>query len=232
MLVVLCCVQVLLSAKSLDQVHSATRAFFANMCNMCNLQPPGRAANKMRETTRQRLESLMDHALAAASAAAWLHAARQKLKELQVRATVRDSFGLTCLYNAIVICSLSCHRVACVQVDSLLPTVATFCIHPQPRCIVADAACRCLQGVAGRQGDMLPWWRQLAEARTRLGQAGRMWQKGLGELLAQWAVLKKHGLSHAFDELTDLLDMNGYFSSLNSAAAAGLVRGQAAALYG
>jgi hypothetical protein len=96
-------VQVLLSAKSLDQVHSATRAFFASMCNMCNLQPPGRAANKMRETTRQRLEGLMDHALAAALAAACLHAARQKLKELQVRATVSHTVGLICLYSAIVI---------------------------------------------------------------------------------------------------------------------------------
>jgi hypothetical protein len=68
---------------------------------------------------------------------------------------------------------------------------------------------------------MLPWWRELAEARSRLKQAGCMWQKGLGELLVQWALLKKHGLPHAFDELTDLLDMNGYFS-----------RGHTAALYG
>lgn len=101
----------------------------------------------------------------------------------------------------------------------------------QSCCVAADAACCCLQGVAGREGDMLPWWRQLAEARTRLQQAGGMWQKGLGELLAQWALLKKHNVGHAFDELADLLDMNGYFRR-NREATAGLVGRQAAAVYG
>lgn len=75
-----------MSAKSLDQVHSATRAFFEDLCSFCNLVPRGGTANKYkgRNGMRQMLEGLMDHALAAAAAAERAHAARQKLKQLQV----------------------------------------------------------------------------------------------------------------------------------------------------
>lgn len=75
-----------MSAKSLDQVHSATRAFFKELCSFCNLVPRGATANmyKGRNGMRQMLEGLMDHALAAAAAAEREHAARQKLAQLQV----------------------------------------------------------------------------------------------------------------------------------------------------
>jgi hypothetical protein len=77
---------VLVSAKSLDQVHSGTRTFFDVLCSFCNLVPPGCTSIKynMRSSMRHKLERLMDHALAAAAAAERKHAARQKLAQLQV----------------------------------------------------------------------------------------------------------------------------------------------------
>lgn len=65
---------------------------------------------------------------------------------------------------------------------------------------------------------MQAWWLELAEARSRLQQAGRLWQAVLGQLLKSWAVLKKNNVSHALDELSDLLDMNGYFRQLERMA--------------
>lgn len=74
----------LLSAKSLDQVHSATQKFFSEMCNLCSMLPRDSRRNNVWDAMRQRLENLLDHALAAAAAAGRLYAARQKLQELQV----------------------------------------------------------------------------------------------------------------------------------------------------
>lgn len=124
----MCCVQVLLSAKSLDQVHSATHAFFVNMCNLCYLTPPELAGRKhnMREATRQRLESLMDHALAAASAAAWLHAARQKLKELQVRNTTVHP-AIACIVRGCRLCDTDKQLI--MVAPPTLPSLAVGVLH-------------------------------------------------------------------------------------------------------
>lgn len=92
--------QALVSAQSLDQVHSATQAFFATMCSFCNLNPAAATAagskhgapstqqatkrHSLISGVRKQLEDCMDAALAAAAAAGRVHAARQKLSELQV----------------------------------------------------------------------------------------------------------------------------------------------------
>lgn len=65
---------------------------------------------------------------------------------------------------------------------------------------------------------MQAWWMELAEARSRLRQAGRLWQKGLSDMLQFWTLMKKHNVTHAFEELPALLDMNGYFSRVDDAA--------------
>lgn len=80
------------------------------------------------------------------------------------------------------------------------------------------SACTCVQDLPGREEHVQAWWLELAEARSRLHQAGRLWQAVLGQLLKSWAVLKKNNVSHALDELSDLLDMNGYFRQLERMA--------------
>jgi hypothetical protein len=77
-----------------------------------------------------------------------------------------------------------------------------------------------LQGLPGRGDDVQAWWVELAEARRKLQQAGTLWKQGLGQLLKTWVMLKKNNMPHAFDELSELLDMNGYFRRLGMAASA------------
>lgn len=59
---------------------------------------------------------------------------------------------------------------------------------------------------------MHAWWVELGKARELLSGAGSRWRKDLGVLLGSWTTLKSYNMSHAFDELVDVLDMNGYFS--------------------
>lgn len=88
-----CCLQVLVSAKSLDQVHAATRSFLNTVCSLCNLQTPGASPSPLRQGMRNRFDALMDVALGAAAAAGRVQAARQKLVTLQVRGVGRPGLA-------------------------------------------------------------------------------------------------------------------------------------------
>lgn len=125
--------QVLLSAKSLDQVHSATRAFFHDMCSFCNLWPPNLQRTrkaKMCDTTRHQIEELMDHALAAAAAAGRVFAARHKLRELQVQTTGSHIQGCA-RRPSFYVCSCQCHCVLSMLFSASASSKATTCTFKQ-----------------------------------------------------------------------------------------------------
>lgn len=73
--------QVLLSAKDLDGVLTATSAFFSRMCSLCTMQPRANTAAALASTS---IAALMDVALTAAAAAGLLQEARHKLHGLKV----------------------------------------------------------------------------------------------------------------------------------------------------
>lgn len=68
------------------------------------------------------------------------------------------------------------------------------------------------------EADVQAWWVELANARSALRQAGVKWHDGLKQLLGGWAFMKQKKWGHAFVELQDVLDMNGFFSRLRAAA--------------
>lgn len=55
------------------------------------------------------------------------------------------------------------------------------------------------------------WWAQLAQARTSLRQAREQWRAQLTRLLDTWSAYKSRDITHPFEDLQDLLDMNGFF---------------------
>lgn len=229
-----------MSAQSLDQVHSATWVFFDTMCSFCNLVPPAAAGSRRQAAqasgqpapapatmhqrfsngVRQQLEALMDAALAAAAAAGRVHAARQKLSELQVggcrsSAKTGRGQGVNPWYACLPRCCMASKPEAC------LPHMVQLVCTPRSKCdtymsTAAASALPRLQRTPGREAAMQQWWRELASGRSTLFQAGVQWRKGLDTLLSLFTVLEKHNTSHAFEELKDVLDMNGYFGKLSA----------------